>query len=149
MMPFIQTIPLRDRIKTVAGLVIPGLSVYATGERDMQLTFGKIYPSVYILKQNSQSTTPGGSSHVFRQTFDCYIQIACVAARFEDGVVEGEIARRDLCTAVVDAVHGWIAPGMDLAFDLSNYTDGDPADTVNYGVLRFHSRALYQKATTP
>lgn len=149
--PIIYTDEIQTRL--VAGLPARGYpdpNVFRTGQRDLKLYFNELFPAIYILKQNIQSTTPGGASApLLRQTYDCYIEIACVACKFVDGSLEGETARVALCGAVYDLLHGWNMPNQDLALDLSGYSDGDPADSVSYGVLRFHTRKLTQRTVAP
>lgn len=148
--PILSTVELRTRILTA----LPSVNgrdtiVRRVGQRSLKQFFGKEYPAVYLMKQNLQSTGPGGSSRpVIRQTYDCYIQIVCVAGKYEDASNDGEEERVALCSGVYGALHGWIPSNADLAFDLTGYADGDPADTVNYGVLRFHTRTLTQRSST-
>lgn len=150
-LPYIDTAAVKARLETQLLVVLPSktVKVYRAGEVDMKRTFGTVFPAVYILKQNFDSTNSGGSSRLLRQTFDTYLEIAIVAQRYENGVTESETARREISNAVFDCLHGYILPGTDLALDLASYTDGDPADTVNYGVQRYHTRSLYQKAVSP
>lgn len=145
-LPYIDTSVVKTRLES--SLTTPDVKVFRAGERDLKTSFGKVTPAVYILKQYFNSPTPGGSSRIIRQAFDVYLELAVVAKRYADGVLEGELARQTLVDDVVDVLLGFNA-GLDLAFDLSSYTDGDPADTVNYGTLVFHTVSQYQKEVTP
>lgn len=149
--PVIPTddVQARLRAELPSRIAIPLANIIRSGERILKQTFGILFPAVYILKQNFQSTGSGGASNpVLRQTYDNYIEIACVAGKYVDGSAEGETARVELCGAVYDVLHGWQVPNMALAFDLFGYSDGDPADSVNYGVLRFHTRKLTQRTVS-
>lgn len=148
--PYIDTLHVKNKLLADLGPLYPdGVYVIRTGERDMKLTFGRLFPAVYITRQIFSSTEAGGSSRVLRQTFDTYLELVAVARRYEDGRLEGETERRALCSAVVDSLHGFTIPGTDLALDLAEYADGDPADTVNYSIFKFHTRTLYMKEVTP
>lgn len=145
-LPFIKTEDVVARLKSKLD---PSVEVYATGEVDFKASFGLKFPAVYILRQYFNAPTPGGSSRVIRQTYDIYLEVAIVARRYQSGVISTEQARFNLSESVMDALIGYTLPGgPDLALDLSSYTDGDPADTVNYGVLVFHTRALFDKVVT-
>lgn len=148
-LPYIDTGAVKAKLLADLPAKIPGVKIFRAGERDLKLAFGQVFPAVYILRQTFNSSNAGGTSRLLRQTFDSYLEIAIVAQRYEDGVVDGEMKRQELSNAVFDVLHGWQLPGVDLALDLASYSDGDPADTVNYGIQRYHTRTLYQKATTP
>lgn len=122
------------------------LSVIGPGERDLKQTFGKIYPVVYLLRQRVKSTNSGGATRGFRQTYDVFVETTCVAEKFADGVLDGEVARQALCDAVFSSLFGWQPPDATLRNDLNGYTDGDPADVVNYGLHDWHTQLLFQGA---
>lgn len=144
--PFVNTRFVKERLEATLPSVI---RVFRAGDIDLKTSFGQVFPAVYILRQMFNAPAPGGSSQVYRQTFDNHLEIAVVARRYQDGLAEGEEARFALCNEVLNSLHGFSIPGTSLALDLSSYSDGDPADTINYGILRFHTRVLYQKVTTP
>lgn len=148
-LPYLDLSAVKARLLATVPLVVDDAQIYSVGERDFRSTFGQIYPAVYILRQSFDSTNAGGSSRILRQTFDTYLEVVVVAQRYEDGNTQGELARRVLSDAVFDSLHGFTIPNTDLALDLSSYTDGDPADTVNYGIHRYHTRTLYMKEVTP
>jgi hypothetical protein len=139
--PMLNAQDIVTRLKTIS---LPGqtLTVASAGMRDLKITFGTVFPAVYVLKQSSRSASPGGSSGMGSrpsiQTWDCYVEVCVVARRFTDSVLESDTARKELCDAVFDCLFGWTAPECFTSFDCDNYTDGDPADSVNYGIQRWH-----------
>lgn len=128
---------LIDKMTTV------GVVIYAAGERDLKINYGKIYPAVYILKQ-AFNAFPGGASPVQVQNQKYTIEIGVVAQKYEEGSLEGELRRRELIQDVFESLSGWTPPDASLALSLIGYTDGDPADTVNYGVMKWSTEVFYR-----
>ena len=144
MIPLIDTSALQARLEEIA-IDIPGVIVIDSSQRDIKQTWGKNFNIVYILRQVLGSTTPGGTSgRVKRQTYNAAIEICVVTRKYVDGSLDERVTKKQLSDAVYQKVFCWTCPGCDLAFDLNAYTDGDPADTVDYAVHRYHTQIIVQ-----
>lgn len=128
---------LIDKMTTV------GVVVFAAGDRDLKLNYGKIFPAVYVLRQIS-SAAPGGSSRLLVQNFHVTLEVGIVAQKYQEGSIEGELRRRELVEDVFASLSGWTPPDASLALSLIGYTDGDPADTVNYGVMKWSTEVFFR-----
>lgn len=135
-----------DDIKTRLASVMttPGVKIYTVGDRNVKLTYGKVSPAVYILRQTATTTNNGGSAKLVRQNVDIWVEIALVANKYEDGALENEQARTDLANDTFLSLIGWTLPGFTIGFDLSTSSDGDPSSVVNYCVQKWHTKALFQ-----
>lgn len=107
-----------------------------------------VVPSAYVLRAQGQVSPggPGNASGLIVQAMDVAFEVMFTAQRYGDNTGSRAVLtlaqmREQLWAALI----GWTPDGAELPVFVDRYEDGDPGDSLVWGIDRFMTRIRIRK----